>query len=383
MWFRFRTSQAVYESLKSVTRKYVEFGALCFLALAILWWFGRKLDWHEVRQAVSHANPYLLALAGFAITLAYVFRAARWGALLAPLSRASLRNLYVATTVGFGAVFLLGRTGEVVRPVVLPMLDTKIRPSASFVTIMVERIYDMIAVVLLFALNLLWFQPPNAGAEFGRVRTAGIVLLLVALAGVFGLTQFRKKSKGAISWIKTKLEGRRFVPARLTRAILSILEQLASALRVLVDARELAVTVGWTAMVWVAIAAAQLLVFRAFGLPFGITQTIFVLGWSLVGSLVPTPGGAAGAFHAATAAGLISLGVQRETAAAVSIVLHIVDFGPALIFGVYYILRGDINLSRLRARTSSESVEHQVEDEPILPDELFAQNELETATARD
>lgn len=369
--------------MKSVTRKYVEFSALCLLALAILWWFGRKLDWHEVRQAVSHANPYLLGLAVLVISLAYVFRAARWGALLAPLSPASLRNLYVATTVGFGAVFLLGRTGEVVRPVVLPMLDPKIRPSASFVTIMVERIYDMIAVVLLFAVNLLWFQPPNAGVEFGRVRTAGIVLLLVALAGVFGLTQFRKKSQGAIGWIRKKLEGRRFVPARLTRAILSVLEQLAGALRVLVNARELAVTVGWSAMIWLTIALANLLVFRAFGLPFGVTQTIFVLGWSLVGSLVPTPGGAAGAFHAATAAGLISLGVQRDTAAAISIVLHIVDFGPALIFGVYYIIRGDINLSRLRARTSSESVEHAVEDEPIVTDELFAQRDLKTAAARD
>ena len=369
--------------MKSVTRKYVEFSALCLLALAILWWFGRKLDWHEVRQAVSHANPYLLGLAVLVISLAYVFRAARWGALLAPLSPASLRNLYVATTVGFGAVFLLGRTGEVVRPVVLPMLDPKIRPSASFVTIMVERIYDMIAVVLLFAVNLLWFQPPNAGVEFGRVRTAGIVLLLVALAGVFGLTQFRKKSHGAIGWIRKKLEGRRFVPARLTRAILSVLEQLAGALRVLVNARELAVTVGWSAMIWLTIALANLLVFRAFGLPFGVTQTIFVLGWSLVGSLVPTPGGAAGAFHAATAAGLISLGVQRDTAAAISIVLHIVDFGPALIFGVYYIIRGDINLSRLRARTSSESVEHAVEDEPIVTDELFTQTDLKTAAARD
>jgi uncharacterized protein (TIRG00374 family) len=370
--------------LKSITRKYVEFAALCLLAVAILWWFGRKLDWQEVRQAVSHANPYLLGLAVVVISLGYFFRATRWGALLAPLSPASLRNLFIATTVGFGAVFLFGRAGEVVRPVVLPMRDPKIRPSASFVTIMIERIYDMIAVVLLFAVNLLWFKPPaNAGVEFGRVRMTGIILLLIALAGVVGLTQFRKNSKGAIGWIRKTLEGRRLVPARLTRAILSILEQLASALRVLVDARELAVTVGWSAMVWVAIALANLLVFRAFGLPFGVTQTVFVLGWSLVGSLVPTPGGAAGAFHAATAAGLISLGVQRETAAAISIVLHIVDFGPALIFGVYYIIRGDINLSRLRAKTSSDSVEHAVEDEPILPDELFVQTELETAAARD
>jgi glycosyltransferase 2 family protein len=370
--------------LKSNTRKYVEFGALCLLAVAILWWFGRKLDWQEVRQAVSHANPYLLGLAVLVISLAYLFRAARWGALLAPLCPAGLRNLFIATTVGFGAVFLFGRTGEVVRPVVLPMRDSAIRPSASFVTIMVERIYDMIAVVLLFAVNLLWFTPPaNAGVEFGRVRTAGIVLLLLAVVGVFALIQFRKRSEWVIDWIRKMLEPRRFIPARLTRALLSVLVQLASALRVLVDARELAVTVGWSAMVWIAIALANWLVFRAFGLPFGVTETVFILGWSLVGSLVPTPGGAAGAFHAATAAGLISLGVQRDTAAAVSIVLHIVDFGPALIFGVYYILRGDISLSRLRAKTSSESVEHAVEDEPIVPVERFAQPEMKAAAVQD
>lgn len=366
--------------LKSNTRKYVEFGALCLLAAVILWWFGRKLDWLEVRHAVSRANPYLLALGVLAISLAYVFRAARWGALLAPLCHASLRNLWVATTVGFGAVFLFGRAGEVVRPVVLPMRDPKVRPSASFVTIMIERIYDSIAVVLLFAINLLWFRPPaTASVEFGRVRLAGIILLLIALAGVFGLTQFRKKSRGAIGWVRKTLEGKRFVPARVSHAILGILEQLAMALRVLVDARELAVTVGWSAMVWITIAIANMLVFRAFGLPFGITQTVFVLGWSLVGSLVPTPGGAAGAFHAATAAGLILLGVPRDTAAAIAIVLHVVDFGPALIFGLYYVIRGDINLSRLRARTSSEEVEHAVEDEPIISDELLLENNLETA----
>src|SRR5882672_9894153 len=357
--------------MKSITRKYIEFGALCLLAFAILWWFGRKLDWHEVRQAVSHANPYLLGLAALTISLAYFFRAGRWGALLAPLSPASLRNLFIATTVGFGAVFLLGRTGEVVRPVVLPMRDPRIRASASFVTIMVERIYDMIAVVLLFAVNLLWFTPPvNAGVEFGRVRTAGIVLLIVALAGVFGLTQFRKKSQRAIGWIRKTLEGRRFVPARLTRAVLSILEQLASALRVLVDARELAVTVGWSAMVWLSIALANLFVFRAFGLPFGVTETVFVLGWSLVGSLVPTPGGAAGAFHAATAAALIFLGVVRETAAAVAIVMHLIDFGPSVFFGFFYFIRGDLNLERLKSLASPEAVEHAVEDEALEPDDI-------------
>jgi uncharacterized protein (TIRG00374 family) len=363
--------------LKATTRKYLEFGALCLLAVAILWWFGRKLDWREVREAVSHANLYLLGLSVLVISLAYLFRAARWGALLAPLCPAGLRNLFIATTVGFGAVFLFGRAGEVVRPVVLPMRDPRIRPSASFVSIMVERIYDLLAVVALFAANFLWFKPPaNIAIEFGRVRIAGIVLLFLTIAGAFGLILFRKNSQGVIGWIRSKLEGRRFIPARLARAVVSILEQLARVLRVMVDARELAVTAGWTAMVWLGIAAGNWLVLRAFGLPFGATETVFVLGWSLVGSLVPTPGGAAGAFHAATAAGLMYLGVDRETAAAISIVMHVVDFGPALIFGVYYAIRGDINLSRLRSLTSSEAVEHAVEDEKVLPDELLAESRL-------
>jgi uncharacterized protein (TIRG00374 family) len=345
----------------------------------LLWWFGRKLDWQEVRHAVGRADWRLLLLATLVISLAYLFRAYRWGALLAPLGPTRLRDLFIATTVGFGAVFLFGRTGEVVRPVVLPIRDKRVRPSAAFVTIMVERIYDMMAVVLLFAINLLWFKPPNTfGAEFARVRLAGVVLLLGALVGVAALTWFRRESQRVVAWLQIKLERSRFVPHRLTKLILSTLEQLARSLRVLVNVRELAVTIGWTALVWAGITVANFLVLRAFGVPFGLTETIFVLGWSLVGSLVPTPGGAAGAFHAATAAGLILLGVSRETAAAISIVMHLVDFGPAVIFGFFYLIRGDINLSRVRSSASAEAVEHAVEDEEIEPeDDLLPKQRLE------
>lgn len=355
----------------SLARKYLEFGALCALAIAILWWFGRKLDWTEVLEAVNHSNRYLLGLAVLIVCSAYLLRAYRWRALLAPLTPTSLPSLFAATTIGFSAVFLIGRAGEVVRPVALTMRDARVRPSASFVTIMVERLYDMMAVILLFALNLLWFRPPTGGAtEFSRVRIAGVILVIGAICGVACLTWFRKKSENVIGWLNNWFSKWRFVPVRLTRAIVAILEQLARALRVLVDARELAVTVAWTGTVWGAVILANLLVLRAFDLPFGFTETIFVLGWSLVGSLVPTPGGAAGAFHAATAAGLIFLGVTREKAAAISIVMHVIDFGPAIIFGLFYFVRGDINLSRLRLLSSSEAVEHAVEDEPVAPDAI-------------
>ena len=308
------------------------------------------------------------------ISAVYLFRAFRWKALLAPLGEAKVSHLFEATTVGFAAVFLIGRAGEVVRPVVLPMRERRIRASASFVTILVERIYDLMAVILIFAANLLWFRPPaSGGVEFSRVRIIGIALLVMAISGVIGLTWFRKRSDLAIRLWKRLFENRWFMPGVLNRAVLSLLEQLARALRVLVDARELAVTVGWTALVWAGIAIGNLLVIRAFGLPFGLGEALFVMGWSLVGSLVPTPGGAAGAFHAATAAGLILLGVDKETAAAISILMHLVDFGPAVLFGLFYFLRGDINVSRLRALTSPEAVEQAVEEQSVPAGELMSE----------
>ena len=350
--------------MKLPVRRYLEFGALCTLAIALLWWFGRKLDWTEVHLALKHANWYLLTLAIGIICLAYFFRALRWGALLVPLGPARLRDLFAATTLGFSAVFLIGRVGEVVRPAVLTMRDPRVRPTSSFVTIFIERIYDMMAVLVLFSANLLWFAPPNKSpGELWRVRLSGIVLFSAALLGIVLLVLFRRNSQTVIESLRGALK-RPFIPSAVTRIIISLLQQLANSLRVLVDARELAVTVGWTAIVWFSITAASLLVFRAFGLPFGPAEAVFVLGWSLAGSLVPTPGGAAGAFHATTAAGLIFLGVGREIAAAVSIVLHVVAFGPALLFGIFYFVKGDMNISRMKSLLRNEPAATAMDNSP-------------------
>jgi len=339
-------------------RKYIEFAALCLLAAALLWWFGRNLDWREVRHALSTADPLLLTLAIVIISVAYLARAFRWGALLKPLGSARLADLFAATTIGFSAVFLIGRAGEVVRPVVLPMRDPRVRPSAALVTILIERIYDFVAVTLFFAINLIWFRPPVAlEVSFSRVRMVGFALLAGTIVGIAFLIWFRKNSATLLGALNRLFSRWRFFPERLARLIVRILEQLSSALRVLVNASELAETVGWTALLWLGISGANLLVLRAFHLDVGMSETIFVLGWSLLGSLVPTPGGAAGAFHAATAAGLLFLGVKKETAAALSIVLHIVDFGPAVLFGLFYFIRGDLSIARLRTLISPASAE--------------------------
>ena len=83
----------------------------------------------------------------------------------------------------------------------------------------------------------------------------------------------------------------------------------------------------------------------------------------MIGSAIPTPGGAAGAFHAVTGGALILLGVPAEQAAAVAIVVHLVDFLPAALFGFFYFLRGDVTLARLRLLMSA--TERQVDTESL------------------
>src|SRR5438876_12225516 len=157
-------------------RKYLEFLALLLLAVAIIWWFGRRLDWQQVKLAVEKSDWRLIILAWVVVLLAYLWRAIRWRSLLSPLTEARLGEVWIATTVGYAAVLLIGRAGEIVRPVVLPMRDPRVRPAASIVTIMIERLYDTMTVVVMFGLNLFWLKPVSGG-DVGPARAVGFGLV--------------------------------------------------------------------------------------------------------------------------------------------------------------------------------------------------------------
>jgi hypothetical protein len=86
------------------------------------------------------------------------------------------------------------------------------------------------------------------------------------------------------------------------------------------------------------------------------------MGWAALGSLVPTPGGAAGAFHAATAGGLIFLNIDPNDAAATSIAMHLVYFAPAVFFGLYYFLHGDMSIARFKSLLDSEHAVEEIEE---------------------
>jgi hypothetical protein len=329
-------------------RKYVKFSLLFLLAILIIWFFGRNLDWAEVNRSLRKANVYYLALAVVIISFGYWLRAKRWQVLLSPITESSMKELFATTTVGFAAVFLVGRMGEIVRPMWLPMRDKRVRASAALVTLMVERILDFASLISFFAFNLIWFTPPpGREQDFAFVETTGWIIFAIIFSSIGLLVVYAKVSKQFILMAEKVLQIR-FVPKKLARVTMSLLRQLASALNILHDKKQSMLAIFWTLALWFSIALPTWLVLMAFQLPLTLTDALFIMGFAAFSSVIPTPGGAAGAFHTATAGSLIFLGIGREESAAVAIVMHLVYFAPALIFGFYYFLHGDLSLSGFR-----------------------------------
>jgi len=346
-----------------ILRKYLKFILLLLFAAFLLWFFGRNLDWVEVGNSLAGADPIDLSLAVAIICIGYFVRAVRWNVLLSPITKSSLKELFATTTVGYAAIFFIGRAGEIVRPMWLPMRDRRVRPGTALVTIGVERIFDLASLICFFSVSLIWFNARAGHAsEFASIKLVGNLMLGAAVIGIAALVIYQRKSAPLIAWF-SRFTDRKFVPVRIRTIFLSLMKQLATSLKVLSSWREIFWVSFWTIALWLAISIPTWLVLRAFDLPLSFVDSIFVMGVASMGSLVPTPGGAAGAFHAATAGSLLLLGVRQDTAAAVSIVMHLVYFAPAIVFGLYYFLHGDISVARFRSLMSAENAEREIESD--------------------
>jgi uncharacterized protein (TIRG00374 family) len=325
------------------------------LGLGLAYWFVSRLDWNSVKINLLSAKIWPLVLAAILVNITLVARSLRWQAFLAPIKPVGLRNLFAATTIGFGGLFIIGRAGsEIIRPTFLSLRE-RLRPSATIATILVERIYDSSTIGLLFAINLLFFRLPadRAGAweSVGGTRVVGLVLTSILLSGLAILVLLRLKAGLIIEWLR-RVTGR--LPKRFTQPLLNFVTHLADGLSVLLNLRKLAVTIFYTACVWTLVSAATWLTLYAFGINFSPGQIIFTLGFGLIGSLVPTPGGSAGAFHAAAAKAFEFLGLESNLAASIAIVYHLIAFGPPFILALYYLVRADISLDQVREMIASE-----------------------------
>src|SRR5881628_1349724 len=101
-----------------MNRKLLVILALIAIAAIVAYEYrGWKFDWQLFFSSFRAVRWGWLA-ASIAITFAtYVFRAIRWQVMLHRLKGLHLHGLMTATLVGFSAIYIVGRIGELVRPV--------------------------------------------------------------------------------------------------------------------------------------------------------------------------------------------------------------------------------------------------------------------------
>ncbi len=321
---------------------------ILLLTLGLLAFSFRNANLDGVWAETRRADPVPLGLALVATLGTYALRALRWQYLLAPLGKTRFSSAFKATVIGFAASFLLpARAGEVIRPYVLARRERLSAP-AAFATVILERLLDLLVVLLLFAWFVLTAGPGGVAgdpAEFARVKLGGITAVAVAIAGVafFFVMAGHPERLGRLG---LRLDA--VLPARLSRALAGFLRTFTEGLAVMRQPRRLLVSLGLSFPLWLSIAAGIWLTSRAFHITFPFAGSFLVMAILVVGVAVPTPG-AIGGFHAAYefAAGTF-FAVPADRAVGAAFVLHAISFVPVTILGVLFMVGEGLTLAGAR-----------------------------------
>lgn len=327
------------------------------LALVLLYVFFRGMDWEALGTALRNAHAgRLLGVAGVTL-LVYVARAWRWGYLLDPLGHVGFADLFSATMVGFASGLLVPRAGELVRPYLVSRRHP-IPTSAGFATIVLERVVDLVTVLVLFGLYLFVLPAPPQqvrGPLLGLLKLSGILTgagVLLLLAVLWG---FHVHASRALS-LADRLLGR--FPAWVARPLGNALRAFSQGLAVLqAPAPHLLAILGQSFVVWLLIAWSFHLNHLAFGLALPFHATFLLVAFLVVGVSIPTPG-MVGGFHAFYLLCLTgAFGVPKGTAAAAGIAAHALANLPLLGFGLALLGREGLTLAKVARMTEDKPQE--------------------------
>jgi uncharacterized protein (TIRG00374 family) len=320
--------------------------------------------WRKFIHSVSEANVWLLLLSIVAIYGCYAIRALRWQRFCRYVGPTTFVNTYKGTLMGFAAIFVLGRAGEPVRPLLLARKD-RLPVASMFGIFFLERFCDFAAAAALACLSLLVFpnQLSNAGADMNWVDGArhGGWLLLAALSALIAiLVYYRLHGAGAVDRGLERWRAAGGMRSRFASAITGISDGL-QAIRTLPD---LWAAMGYTVMHWVLAVLIYLWVAKAFGDAFlhsdmNFSGAMLVLAVTLVGSALQLPGVGGGA-QIASFIGLTKIfGVEQEPAAAIAVVLWIITFAGSTLAGIPLLIHEGMSMGELRklARAEAEAEE--------------------------
>jgi uncharacterized protein (TIRG00374 family) len=315
--------------------------------------------WHMVLQALSGARISLLLLALAAVYVCYALRALRWMHFSRTLGKTHFWNVYSAQLMGFACLFILGRPGEPVRPVLVARKDSLSIPR-MFGVYFLERVFDIASTVVLAGFALLSFERRGLIGEedavfMSRARSAGVVLLAILAILVGFLIYF--KYHGA-AWLARKLEHESWRHGWRAK-MAALLEGFSEGLQGIRTWGDLAALVAYTAAHWMLVALTYLWIARAFGGELGelsYTGAVLILAFTMVGSAIQLPALGGGAQVATFFVLTQFFGVQPELAAVVSIMCWLITFAGACLVGIPLLFREGWSMGDLRRMAQTEEL---------------------------
>ena len=323
-----------------MSRKLLVLLALCLIGIIVAYrvW-GADFNWSLFTSSLKTMSPAWL-LASIAVTIAtYWFRAIRWQVLLAPLKSVSLPSLFSITIIGFSAIFLLGRAGEVARPIWLARRE-KVALTGSVATIVVERVLDSIMLILAFVIALTLSDEPTASTPtLVLFKNAAWLIAAVAVAAMVAL--FVLRSNGA--WIVRKIPFRR---------VASLMDNFLQGLSFLQNGRSLALVVVQSVCLWILIALQFW--FMLLGMNFSLSPasaTLVMVGAG-IGSIAQIPA-IGGGFQAGYVFCMTAfLKVPLEQAVATSLIAAALSFAPTIAISLVFMAGQGFSIRDLKARES-------------------------------
>jgi glycosyltransferase 2 family protein len=328
------------------------------LAIGLVALFLHNVDLLGVAATIVRARPQWLLLALVTTVVNLAIRSLRWQYLLEPLGRVSFGSSFRATAVGFAATGILpARAGELIRPYFLARHE-RMSATGAFATIILERLLDVVTVLVLLASYVFVFGRDLAQANpvvFRGVKWAGVTAGAAA-SGALIVLFFVAGNPARLGGFFERLE--KVVPSTLAAMIARIAEKFAKGLAAIRRPSRLLGALVWSFPLWLCIGLGIYSVARAFDLAMPFTGSFLMIALLVVGVAVPTPG-AIGGFHEAFRVGATMFyGAPDDAAVGAAIVLHILSIGPSLLLGLLFAAQEGLNFSTMR-RLADQSEQRQ------------------------
>ncbi len=330
--------------------------ASVLISVVLLWFALKDVDWDQAITAIRNASYFYVFLMLPLTVWSLYIRAQRWRVFLGGVGTAPMSTLVSSTNIGFMANFVLPlRVGEVVRPVLLSRKEN-LPLSGVLGSCLLERIFDMFCVLMLFGIAAFWVDVSD------RVQQWGLALLSVALTVAAGLAVLRFQESLALKATRRLCD---FLPAKIGDPGYRFVEGFVKALSMLGNASAFARAFGWSLFLWAVIGALYILGFWAFHLEVPLIKGALVLTALIaIAVSVPSAPGFIGSYQLGCVLALGLFGVDESESLAFSLVLHVTQFVAVIGAGLYSMWREGMSFSDVEAQQTASAESASMESNP-------------------